>query len=30
MIGDNGSVYIGQWFDGAKQGRGKQIETDGT
>lgn len=25
MIGDNGSVYVGQWYDGLKQGKGRYI-----
>jgi hypothetical protein len=25
MIGENGSVYVGQWYDGLKQGKGKYL-----
>ena len=30
MIWDNGAIYVGQWYDGAKHGKGKYLEPDGT
>jgi|JI7StandDraft_1071085.scaffolds.fasta_scaffold2653985_2 hypothetical protein len=30
LIGENGSIYIGNWFDGLKHGKGKLIESDGS
>lgn len=30
MIGENGALYVGQWYEGVKEGKGKLVEPDGT